>query len=319
MKVIVTGATGFIGKNLVKALLDEGISVKAILMHSDSTKMPANVEVLRAELDNKDELLKAVKDADALVHLAAMLGKPGVTREQLEKVNVEGTRNVLEAADKNGIKKFVYLSGTMVMGSSSEAMDENTVCNPIGDYAETKFAAENIAREFKGKTNCIVLRSTMVYGPGETANRLKIFKMIKKGHYFIFGRGNNKLGLVHVKDLCTAITLAIKKDNAAGTYIISGGNYTMNDFVYAIADSLKAKKPIHIPLLIAWPGAVFLAIAGFVLRREMPLFPSRLKNLTSNQEVDISKAKKELGYSPVVSLNDGISETMRWYENEGLL
>jgi len=141
--------------------------------------------------------------------------------------------------------------------------------------------------------------------------------MIKNKKFAIFGNGKNHLGLIYVDDLCRAIIHSLKKD-LPGLYIVSGGNYTMNGFINIIADELQVKRPMHIPLAIAWPAAIAMGFLGKITGKKMPLFPTRLKNLTSNQELDTTKMQKT-GFKPRTSLSQGIRKTAQWYNQEGLL
>jgi nucleoside-diphosphate-sugar epimerase len=168
--------------------------------------------------------------------------------------------------------------------------------------------------------NWIIIRPTMVYGPGEIKNKAKMFKLMQKGYFFIIGNGKNLMSLVYVDNLVKGIVLAGESKKAVNqTYILSDRRtYTMNEFVRTIARHEGIRMPVHLPVFVAYIGAFFFRILG-ILGVPRLLSKERIKNLTTGRSFDISKAVKELGYNPKVGLNEGVRRTVEWYKEKGIL
>jgi len=320
MTILVTGATGFIGSHLIDELLKKKEKVRILIrkLNKDEKLKQHGLEICSGSLENIDSLTEATKDVKTVYHLAAMLGGPDVTYRQLYNTNVIGTENLIKACVKNNVKRFIYISSVAAMGPAKHMADEKTKCSPVTDYDKTKYFSELAVK--KSGLDWTIIRPTMVYGPGEIRNKAKMFRLIQKGIFFIIGNGKNLMSLVYVGNLVKGIVLAGKSKNAVRqTYILlDKKNYTMNEFVEAIARNENVKMPIHLPLFIAYIGALFFKALGFFKVPQL-LSKDRIKNLTVGRSFDISKAVKELGYSPKIGLDEGVKRTVQWYKENKIL
>ena len=317
MTILITGATGFIGSHLVGELLEKKEKVRVLVRKTSRTERleKLGVEICYGSLEDIDSLIKATKNIETVYHLAAMLGSPEITYNQLYEVNVKGTENLIKACTKNKAKRFVYISSVAAMGPTKNMADETTKCNPNTDYDKTKYFSELAVK--KSELDWTIIRPTMVYGPGEIKNKAKMFRLIQKGFFAIIGNGKNLMSLVYVDNLIKGIILAGEsKSSVKQTYIISDRNpYTMNEFVTAIARQEKVRTPFHIPVWLAYLGAFCFRIISFFGIPQL-LSVDRIKNMTMNHSFNISKAINELGYNPNISLEEGIKKTVQWYKEK---
>ena len=321
MKVLVTGATGFIGSHLVDALLARGDEVRILVRRPSNIEKfkRKNIEIVFGDIRDVASLKKATEDIDVVYHLAALLGGPNITSEELREVNVQGTENVLKASVTNKVKRFLYLSAGAVMGNVTQMADETVECNPSTPYAQSKYDAEQLALKYMNDLSVTIVRSTMVYGPGEIHSKRKMIQMIEKGLFRIIGNGKNQVSWVYVDNLVQGIILASKKERAIGAiYIISDERpYTMNELVEAIAKELGMKTPGHVPTWIAVIAAVTLEGLSKIFKFSPPLFRDRVISLTANHSLDCSKACRDLGYKPNIALEEGIKRTVKYYNGRG--
>lgn len=325
MKVLVTGATGFIGSHLVDALLARGDEVRILVRRSSNIEKfkRKNIEIVFGDIRDVASLKKATEDIDVVYHLAALLGGPNVTSEELREVNVRGTKIILEASAANNAKRFLYLSAGAVMGNSKQMADETVECNPFTPYAQSKYDAEQLVLKYMNDYNLpvTIVRSTMVYGPGEIHSKLKMVQMIEKGLFRIIGDGKNRVSWVYADNIVQGIILASIKERTIGEiYIISDERpYTMNELVEAIAKELGVKTPSHVPKWIAVIAAVALEGLSKIFKFSPPLFRDRVISLTANHTLDCSKACRDLGYKPNITLREGIKRTVKYYKERGML
>jgi len=320
MTILVTGGTGFIGSHLINALLANGKKVRILTRRkSNINKLKKmNLEFAFGNLDDIDSLRKATEDIEIVYHLAAMLGSPGVTYKQLYNVNVKGTENLVMACEESKVKRFVLVSSVAAMGPVGYMADEKAECNPATDYDKTKYLSEIVVK--KSKLKWVIIRPTMVYGPGETKNKLRMFRLIQRGLFFIMGDGKNLMSLVYVGNLIEGIIKAGENKNAVKqTYIISDKKpYSMNEFVKTIARNENVKTSIHLPVFVAYIGAFLFKVLSIFGIPQL-LSKDRIKNLTMNHSFDISKVMKELDYNPKMTLDEGVKRTVSWYKEEGML
>lgn len=310
MRILITGASGFIGSFLVKALKNKHkvrVLIRDKLGEIEGTK---GIEIAKGNLTDTESLEKATKNIDIVIHCAALHKK--VNYKHLHNANVTGTENLLRACEKNRIKKFIYLSSITTFGSIEKA-NEKSGRNPESDYAKTKLLGEKIAERYMKKTFPVtILIPSLVYGPSKRAGSSQWFRYIKKGYFRIFGKGGNKIEVIHISDLVRAIILTLnnKKSNN-NTYIISGQTTTLNEFTNKIAEAENVRKPRHIPEWLAYATGFFLGIISKIAGKDMPLTITKIRNMTRSRSANISKAKKELGFKPQVSLDEGIKSNVR--------
>jgi nucleoside-diphosphate-sugar epimerase len=327
LRAFVTGATGFAGGHLCRHLVQQGWSVAGLARaKSDASGLERlGVENVVGDVRDKASFAGAIRGADAVFHLAAIFREAGLPERDYHAVNVEGTRNVVEAAAEGKARRFVHCSTVGVHGDTGSApVDETSPLKSADDsYNRTKLAGEKLARELFAKLGLpgTVIRPSAGYGPGEL-RYLKLFKGIKNGRFVMIGSGKTLQNLAYVDDLCEGLVLAGTRPEAVGeAFILAGAeNVTLNDLVAGIAEAVRAEPPkLRVP---AWPvmGAAYACeMLCKPLGIEPPLHRRRVGFFTVNRAFDIGKARRMLGYDPKVSLREGLKRTAEWYAANGLL
>ncbi len=324
--VFVTGGSGFTGSHLCRILAERGYKVKALARKSSKVdhlkKMGA--ELVYGDLANLESQDGVLNDVDIVFHVAAAYRQEGVSRDYFWKVNVDGTRALLESARKSGVRRFVHCSTVGVQGEIENPPAKETAPYKPGDhYQESKMEGEKLAIGFfeKYEMEGVVVRPVGIYGPGDT-RFLKLFKFINNGKFRMIGKGDVLYHLTFVEDLVEGIILAGEKKEAVGnTYTIGGEEYLkLKELVEYIAKILE--KPVaksSLPLLPVYFAAIICESLCRPFGIEPPLYRRRLDFFTKDRAFDISRAKEDLKYKPKVTLEDGLSRTAKWYKSQGLI
>jgi nucleoside-diphosphate-sugar epimerase len=319
-RAFVTGASGFTGGHLCRILSERGYSVVGLVRNSSTIEQlkKFDVELVTADLTNPVSLNGVFKKIDVVFHIAAAYRQEGISKEQFWKVNVDGTRAILERARNSGVQRFVHCSTVGVQGEiTNPPAKESAPYKPGDHYQESKMEGEKLAIGFF-ETNGMegtVVRPVGIYGPGDT-RFLKLFKYIYNGKFRMIGDGDVLYHLTYVDDLVNGIILAGEKPEAVGQIFTIGGNeyVTLKELVALIADVLGKPVPRkRIPLWPVWAAAVLCENICRPLGIEPPIYRRRLDFFTKDRAFDISNAKKALGYEPKVSLKEGLRITANWY------
>jgi len=326
VKILVTGATGFIGKRLVQLLVNKGYQVRA-LVHNKS--LPENirdldgVEEFKGDITDPSSLENIEEGIDAVCHLAALLGGAPVDEQYYADLNITGTNFLLNIFKDRNIEKFIYCSTTGVMGLTGErCCDESEPFKPSNLYEETKVEAEKLVRNamLKNKINGVVLRPGLVYGPGDM-HHLGLFKAIKSGAYFLINGGGSYLDPVYVDDVVGAFLEVLKDPSVKNQVLNIAGQKPVKVKEFS---KIIAKKLGRIGFFISLPKsfAMFLAACMIFICKifniDSVLTKSRVNFLSESRTCSISKAKLLFDYSPI-SLDEGIEKTVLWYRNHGYL
>ncbi len=298
--ILVTGATGRIGKYLVNALLEKGEKVR-VLIRKRMTEFE-NVETFYGDLLDKEAVKKAVEGIDTIFHLAAVVDY-SAPEDLMFKVNVLGTRNLLENFKGS---KFIYLSSAAVLGKKLKEFpaDENTSYNPSNFYGRTKMKAEKLVKEKNG----IIVRSTDVYGPGFEEGYYYVFNGLENGNMPIFGRGKNIIQYIHVNDLIRALLLTLEKGKPGEIYTVAGKDMKSQRELYEIIC-----KYLEVPFVEKYKSVGFAKLS-LKLRKKTGFLPEHIDKLSSSRTFNLTKAKNELGFEPKVDYEEGISEMVKNYK-----
>ncbi|MBU0677911.1 MAG: NAD-dependent epimerase/dehydratase family protein [Verrucomicrobia bacterium] len=327
MKVLVTGGTGFTGKALVRRLLDEGYEVVAL-----DYKEGLKTEELRAwgadvrigSVTDKDVVAECMKGVDYVQHLAAAFRELDVPNEYYEEVNVGGTRLTLEAAHKEGVKKFVYCSTCGVHGNiDNPPGGEDAPIQPADYYQRTKYEAEPVVREYFEKgLKTVILRPAAIYGPGDPERFFMIFKRVASGRFPMFGNGRTYYHPLYIDNLIDACMLAMQEGKGDGNaYLIADEEYLeIEELVKRTAKALGVD--VKIPHYPVWP----VVVLGHICEKAFkpfhivpPIFPRRVDWYRQNRAFKIDNAKHDLGYQPKIGIDEGLRRTGEWYKAEGYL
>jgi nucleoside-diphosphate-sugar epimerase len=301
--ILVTGATGHIGSRLVEALLKHNEKVR-ILATEDHCDIK-NVEVVHGNLLDIDSLKIALDKVDVIYHLAAIVDYGPAPRDMVYEVNVNGTKNMLEISKA---KKFIYLSTTSVYGKhmKENPATEKTPYHPENFYGETKMIAEKMVIEKHG----IVLRSPVIYGPGFNEGFGVVVSQIEKGKMRIVGKGDNPIQWIHISDLIQALVLAKDKGMPGEVYLVAGGEAkTQEELFGLLAKYLKVAPPSkRVSKLLANTMTYYMMLKSKATGKKPKLLPEHIQRITSNKLFDITKAKRELGFRPLVGYEQGAKE-----------
>jgi nucleoside-diphosphate-sugar epimerase len=320
MRVLITGAGGFIGSHLVDSQLEKGNHVLAFGLHLEGLNHKAGherLELVSGDITDKKLVEGLVTGVDVVYHLASAHLDVSLSDEHYRRVNVQGTQILVEAAFQAGVQRLVHCSSVGVMGDvENPPADESYFSQPTNIYERTKLEGERAALEFAKRTGfCIVVaRPAWVYGP-RCPRTQKLFQTIKKGRFPIFGRGQNWRHPVYISDTIQGLELCAEVPNRCGeVYIIAGNRPVQSlELVRAISQEVGINIPkLHLPLALGKLGGLGLE-AIFKLRGKQPPFSRRsLDFFRKDNAYDISKARRELGFQPEVELPDGIRQTALW-------
>lgn len=328
MKLLVTGGTGFTGYNLIKNLAQNNeVEIRTIARSEEKAKKLRkfkNVEILIGDLKDNDLVYKSIKNVDKVFHIAALFREARYPDSEYWKVNVEATKNLLEASLKNNIKRFIHCSTIGVLGDVKEIpANEQTPYNPGDIYQITKTEGEKLALKYYRDygLNVTVIRPCAIYGPGDM-RLYKIFKNIKKRRFLIVGKGNVYYHPVYIDNLIQGFILASENKNAIGEIFIIGDEkyYMLEDLLKIIADEVGAPPPkIKVPAKPVQLLSTIVEKTFVALKKEPPIYRRRVDFFTKSRAFDISKAKRILGYKPTVDFPTGVHLTAEWYRENKLL
>ena len=331
MRILVTGASGFIGSGLVKALAEAGHDVCALMRPTASSEFlkEAAFTRLSGDLRDPESLARACLNIDVIFHAAGLTAAKD--REEFFKFNAEGTKNLAEAALNAGVKRFIFLSSQAASGPSStlSPKTEEDTDHPVSMYGESKLRAELYLDELKGKLPFIVIRPPMVYGPRDR-NVYLFFKTIQKQWLPILPSktttGHKYYSSIHVDDLIQACLKTLDApqelfDRGERFFVTDGQIYTYERMMAIIADELQV-KPIRLKL----PGflvstlAAGGTLAGKVFHKNFPMNLDKLKELSPDYWICSSqKASEALGFKSKYTMESGVPQTVAWYKVHGWL
>jgi nucleoside-diphosphate-sugar epimerase len=324
-KVLVTGASGFTGKALCARLINEGEDVVAFVRPTSKTDELAalGVELRKTDIKNPSEVLDNFSGIKKDFNLAAAWRTEHSSIDEFRLVNVEATRNLLEASKKAGVSRFIHCATVGVQGHIDDPpAAEEYRYNPGDHYQRTKMQGEILAREyFSNGLPGVVVRPAGIYGPGDI-RFLKLFRPINKGLFVMIGTGKTMYHFTYIDDLVEGFMLAGCKVEALGeVFTIAGEEYiTLRDLVNMIADILGRPRPKgRIPYLPVYLASVVCDAVCRPLGIKPPLFPRRVQFFSKDRAFTIDKAKRVLGFHPKVSLRQGLTKTAEWYREEGLI
>lgn len=328
MKVLITGGTGFIGSRLALKCLEKNMEVTVL----GQENTPAEIEnkreienkganVYLTSVSDKEEIAALLNGVDYVIHLAAAQHEMNVPDKKFWDVNVEGTRNIIDASLLAGVKKFIHGSTIGVYGIMDGEIDENTKCNPDNIYGVTKLEGEKLVLSYKNKLPVTILRIPETYGPGDR-RLLKMFKGIKKGVFPLIGKGDNLHHLIYVDDLIEGFLLAAENDNANGKIFLLSGveSVSTKQMVNIMVKILEANKPkIRLPLPLMWSIAFMMEKTLRPLGIQPPLHRRRLDFYKKSFSLSAKKAKYSFGFSPKVTFKEGVKLTAEWYRQNNLI
>lgn len=324
MRVFITGATGFLGGALARALAENGAEVHALARPTANRSVLNDVAITWHEGDiSMPASLDGFVGAGWIIHAAGRLGEPGVPEEAYHRLHVDGTRNVLAAAAAMRTQpRVLYVSSPGVLGPiAGEPAAEDAPLSPSNPYERSKAAAEGAARQFAAQGLPVIIgRPEFVYGPGDR-HVLGLYKAILRGHFFYLNGGRHFCHPTFIADAVAGLLLCLSTGRPGEIYHITGPRpLTFRELGETMARALGVRPPrLSLPVWVAKGAAIGLEALGFVARRKPPLSRTGVAFFSEDRRFSWQKARKELGYTPQYDLTPGTRLTVEWYRQQGWL
>lgn len=315
-QIFVTGGSGFVGRHLIRALVRRGDKVLALARSESARKTVAGLGAQPLAADLLDLKAEALRGCELVFHSAAVVDEWG-KREWFQKVNVDGTRHLLETALEAGVKRFVHVGteAAYAVGPPLVNLDEShpLPSNPLPRYPATKNAAEKLVRAANSEAmQTVVIRPRLIWGPDDTSVLPNLVERVKRGQFAWVGDGRYLTSSCHVANVVHGALLAAGKGRGGEAYFLTDGEpVPFRDFLSALLATRGAEPGERsIPL----PIAKLLARSCEFLWEHLPLPGSppmtRMAIVLGCQEVTVNdaKARRELGYAPMISREAGLAE-----------
>jgi nucleoside-diphosphate-sugar epimerase len=320
MNVLITGGGGFIGSHLVDSQLAQGHWVRSVDLNMAHLKHVAdhpNLEIVEGDITAPALVGRLVSGIDIIYHLASAHLDVSVSDSYYQQVNVVAAENLLRAARSASVGRVVHCSSNGVMGDiQNPPADETAPCNPSNVYERTKLAGERAALQIAKETSLsvVVVRPAWVYGP-RCPRTQKLFRTIGKGRFVMVGDGQTLRHPIYVTDAVRGLELCAEAESAPNNVFMLAGEtpVTIEKLVQEIADLLGVRPPaVRLPLWLGKSAGYSLQLAFKPLGRQPPFSRRSVDFFLKNNAYDIRKARKELGFEPMVDLRTGLTRTRDW-------
>lgn len=318
MRVLITGAGGFVGSHLVDSQLAQGQQVRAVDLRLErlahATNHPA-LERVNGDITDEALLPDLMAGVDTVYHLASAHLDVSQPDSHYHRVNVAATEGLLKAAQAAGVRRFVHCSTNGVLGEIQQIpADETAPCHPTNIYEETKLLGERAALAFYRETGfpVVVARPAWVYGP-RCPRTARLLRTIEKGRFVMFGNGRTLRHPIYISDAVRGLELCAEQGQPGEIYFIAGKRpVTLNELTEAIAVAQGVKPPkARLPMFLGMAAAYGAQAAYGLLRRQPPISRRTLDFYLKDNAYDISKARQHLGFAPQIDLATGLKETLR--------
>ena len=335
MRTLVTGATGFIGRHVVRRLLERGEPVKCLVRRQPKNGLAASgVEFVRGDVTQPDSLRAAVRGVDLIYHIAGatQVHSPAI----YARVNSDGTRHLAEACARLPTPpKVVYVSSLAAAGPSSDDCPrrEDQLSAPVSAYGKSKLAAEGHLRKLAGRIPVTIVRPPAVFGPWDP-NTIQLFRSVRTGFNVVPGQADPRLSIIFVEDLVSALLLAAERGKTitaarTGPEAERGIYFTAMEESIAFSEmaqaaaramNLSAIRTVRLPGLLCWLGAYANQFRATLLHQPILFTPDKIREaFAGSWTCSSEKAKVELGMRCTTGLVDGFRVTVDWYRRQGWL
>lgn len=320
-KILVTGATGFVGAHAVNELISNGWQVRCLLREtSDRSKIPESVEIVTGSLANIDDLKRAVRDCNSLMHIAGLVR--ALSLADFMRVNRDATANLVRAARDSGVERFLLCSSQAAGGPSYDGRPRRAddPCEPVTDYGQSKLAGEQALQQNAGNMWWCIIRPPAVYGPNDRAF-LTFVRWVNLGFKLRLGNGKGRFAIIHGEDLARAMRMGIEADIPSGQifYATDGGEWTLFDMGRAVESAMGRKAVwIPIPLSIAPAIAVIIEFIAKMQGGIALLSRQKVRELSQSAWIcDSETFQRRVEFSPKYNLFTGMAQTIAWYRENG--
>jgi nucleoside-diphosphate-sugar epimerase len=344
--ILITGTPGWLGTRVVQLLLGKVQEPSALSQPSPTTQirclvmpgvdpspLPASerLELVVGDLRARDQVEAFCQEAAGatLFHCAGLVHPARYVRD-LYDVNVQGTRHLLEAAERAGIRRAIVISSNSPVGTNHQRdhlFDEDSPYDPYMRYGHSKMLMERVVHEIqaRGELETVILRPAWFYGPGQPERQTTFFRMIRKGTVPLVGSGENVRSMSYIDHVCQAMLLCRSNPVANGqTYWIADRRpYSMNEII----DTIEQLMEVELGLRLAHRRLRLPSMASEVARlsdglvQQLGLYHQKLhvlSEMNKNIACSIDKAKRDLGYSPTIELEEGMRRSLAWCLANGI-
>jgi nucleoside-diphosphate-sugar epimerase len=326
MKVLVTGANGFVGSHILDTFRESGFDVAVLLRKSSDTAfieqhLDAGVSVHYGSLSDTDNLARATAGVEAVVHCAGQT-KAFHDREYLQ-TNREGTRNLVDAVGRETVRHFVFVSSLSVSGPGvpDNPARENDPPQPVSAYGQSKLAAEKVV-ESQSVVPWTILRPAAIYGPRDR-DFLSVFRAVRRGVVLVPRGGRQSLSLVYARDVADAVRCCLLRKDAEGKiyHVASEPPSTGAGLVHAIARVMDRRvRTFPVPGPLLYTACVVQGWVSRRIRRPHVLSRQKWRELNAPGWVcTTERIREDLDFTAPTSLEDGLAETAAWYAAQGWL
>jgi nucleoside-diphosphate-sugar epimerase len=315
MRVLVTGAMGFVGHTLCEVLARSGYVVRAALR--DDRSIPACIaeKALVGEIAAATDWRTALRGVDFVLHLAArahVLHDANTNSDLYMETNARGTEQLANASAHVGIRRFVYLSSVKVNGeqTTDHAFAADDIPHPEDAYGTSKWIAEKHVREIAARSGMetVIVRSPLVYGPKVRANFLRLLHWVDKQRPLPLGAIHNRRSLVNIWNLCDLLLCVLKHPLASGcTWMVSDGeDFSTPELIQRIATTMDRRVR-----LLPVPVGLLRLFGGLIGRG------AEIERLCGSLAVNIEPTCRELTWSPPIRVDEALARTVNWYLSDG--
>jgi dihydroflavonol-4-reductase len=326
LRYLITGATGFIGPHLIKKMVSMGHECRCLVRPKSDAELlkKLDVELMEGDITNAESLKGIVEGIDCVVHMATLghMSNFKATEEMFTRINVDGTKNIMKEAIRAGAQKVVHCSSVAAMGISSEVpATEESLCNPHHPYGRSKLTAEKEVLHMVSEhaLPAVIVRFSMVYGPGDWRDMLKLTRMAKKGLFPKVGNRPKLTPLIHVDDAVEGLLLASEKGRIGQVYLLTNQNSMPFDNIRkTLQKALGVKRlPLYVPEWMALFMASLSEKIFSLMGRVPPVSRKNIESMLTDRVFSIEKAKRELGFEPKIDPVEGLKQTVAWYQRQG--
>jgi len=328
MTILVTGGSGFLGSHVVERLARAGRPVRALVRRSSDTsflRALPNVELTEGTVEDRASVDRALEGVTGIVHAAGLVKAKGP--EDFMRVNHGGTENLVQAARARGsaIRRFVLVSSLAALrpsDASGTPVPEDAEPRPVTAYGKSKLAAERAVLAHKADLSVVILRPPAIYGPRDR-EILTFFKSIKLGVLPLLGSTQNKLSMIYGSDCAAACVAALDRELVSGSayHVDDGSVHTLEELIHLAEQAMgkKARFRFHLPRRLVETAALGSELYGRATNKAVMLTRDKLNELFEQWVCDSSRARRDLGFQPEVSFEDGVHRTMAFYREAGWL
>lgn len=329
-RILVTGASGMIGRAVVERLLRENKSDIKVQVRNGLQARAAvgeSIDFTRLQLEELDftrvgdrEMRYLTKGCDIVIHCAGLVHQPDALYQEYEVVNVRATQLLAEACGTNNVKSLIFLSSSAVYGPGPfDMIAESGPLKAVTPYAVSKMTSENWLQSFQGIPKVIILRPSLVFGEGDRGNLLSLIRNVKEGKYKHIGGADASKSLIYSKDLALVIGLCVNT-LPDGLQIFNVANpkpVTVRELTEAIAQALNMPAKIaSVPEGVFRIGA---KVAQIFMQEKSPITIDQVNKLTTNTTASVTKLVQATGFKPESSLDGALKAEIAWATANGLL